>query len=99
MKLVWKVLGYTAAIPIWIMLTAAILPMLAMLLLVISFMTGNWNWKRMLLESTPPRYVILPPPHRLRQMDEYEQELIRRIKMILSRRRRHDKVNWRRDGF
>ena len=95
-----KIIGYAIAIPIWIFLIAAIIPLMVLLLLCVSIMTRDWNWKRILLESTPQRYTVLPLPHRLRELDEYDLELVRRITVLLGRRRRGpDKVNWRRDGF
>jgi|APSaa5957512535_1039671.scaffolds.fasta_scaffold364923_1 hypothetical protein len=94
-----KIIGYAIAIPIWIILTASIIPLVVLLLICVSIITRDWNWKRMLLEATPQRYVVLPHRHRLRELDEYDLELVRRISVLLGRRTRPNKVNWKRDGF
>jgi hypothetical protein len=97
-KLLGKIAGYSILIPIWTILIAGMIPMMFGLMVIVSLITGDWNWRK-LLRDTRPRYAVLPPPHRLRELDERDLEFIRTISIILRRRQRIDKVNWRRDGF
>lgn len=99
-KLFGKIVGYSILIPIWTILIAGMIPMIFGLMVVLSLITGDWNWKKLLRESrSARRYSVLPPPHRMRELDERDLEFVRTISIILNRRRRNNKVNWRRDGF
>lgn len=92
-----KIVGYSILIPIWIILTAGMIPTLIVVLLFVSILTKDWNWWRIMTYRQPHVFYY----HRARLRDECEREFTIRVAAYFRARRKNskEKVNWKRDGF
>lgn len=107
MNKIVKGIGYCLIMPLWAAMIVAIVPFVLLLLISITITTGEWNWKRLWIEATEDhRYRVMSLPHRRREMEEADRvfnERVARVSnervMAFLERRRHEQVNWKRDGF